>query len=352
MKVASIDFVIPWVNGSDLQWQQEFNKYNPNNKLLNTKNRFNDWDNLQYIFRAFENFTPWVNKIYFITYGHLPKWLNTQHPKLVIVKHEDYIDNQYLPVFSSHPIEINMHRIKGLSEKFVFFNDDFFILKPIEENTFFVDNLPVDFSILNLIDDSSISHILMNDVDIINKNFNRHIGDNLTSREHILKHFKKWFNLKNRFFIFQTLYLMRWKRFTGFVNYHFPQAFLKSTFETLWEKESEKLNQTTASKFRDNQDVNQYLFRYWQLVTGNFKPIDIKHIMRTRKQTEVRTLQDIKKVVTDIKSQQYTMYCINDGTSKGRYTKEDISKEDFELSKELIKEALNTILPNKSSFEL
>ena len=64
-----IDFVLPWVDGSDLKWQKEFNKYTPKNKNLNTSSRFKDWDNLQYIFRAFEEFTPWVNKIFFLADG-------------------------------------------------------------------------------------------------------------------------------------------------------------------------------------------------------------------------------------------------------------------------------------------
>jgi hypothetical protein len=73
---------------------------------------------------------------------------------------------------------------------------------------------------------------------------------------------------------------------------------------------------------------------------------------RIRKYVEIRTLQDSYMVSNDIKSNKYTFYCINDDIFKGRYTKEDMSQENFELSKELIKKALDTILPNKSKFEL
>ena len=52
--------------------------------------RFRDWDNMQYWFRAVEKFAPWVNKIHFVTYGHLPKWLNINNPKLNIAKHSDF----------------------------------------------------------------------------------------------------------------------------------------------------------------------------------------------------------------------------------------------------------------------
>ena len=126
MNREKIDFVMPWVDGSDIEWQREKTRYR--DKEVNQKEidasmaRYRDWDNLQYWFRGVEKFTPWVNKIHFITYGHLPKWLNTTNPKLQIVKHEDYIPEKYLPVFSARPIELNIHRIPGLSDKFVYFN--------------------------------------------------------------------------------------------------------------------------------------------------------------------------------------------------------------------------------------
>ena len=74
------------------------------NKYLQIKgdsreNRFRDCDNLQYVFRGIEKYVPWANKIYFITWGHVPGWLNTDNDKIVIVKHEDFIPKEYLPTF-------------------------------------------------------------------------------------------------------------------------------------------------------------------------------------------------------------------------------------------------------------
>lgn len=123
-----IDFVLPWVDGSDSAWIKQRNEYLGIKNDQTQDSRFRDWENLQYWFRGVEKFAPWVNHIYFVTWGHIPSWLNTDHPKLTVVKHEDYIPKQYLPTFSSHPIELNMHRIRGLSEQFVYFNDDTFII--------------------------------------------------------------------------------------------------------------------------------------------------------------------------------------------------------------------------------
>ena len=71
-----------------------------------------------------------------LTHGHLPKWLNINNPKLNIAKHSDFIPKEYLPTFSSHSIELNLHRIEGLVERFVYFNDDMFLLRPVKRELF------------------------------------------------------------------------------------------------------------------------------------------------------------------------------------------------------------------------
>ena len=111
-EVNPIDFVIIWVDGADPKWCEEESKYLPKSSFEDDKEvRYRDWDNLQYWFRAVEAYTPWVRTIHFVTWGHLPKWLKADHPKLHIVKHEDFIPEEYLPTFNSHTIELNLHRL-------------------------------------------------------------------------------------------------------------------------------------------------------------------------------------------------------------------------------------------------
>lgn len=119
--------------------ENEKDKYSPiKADESNSVNRYRDWGLLPYWFRAAEKFTPWVNKIYFVTWGHIPSFLNTDNEKLRIINHKDYIPEEYLPTFSSHVIEANLHRIPSLSEHFVYFNDDTFILRPMPETSFSV----------------------------------------------------------------------------------------------------------------------------------------------------------------------------------------------------------------------
>ena len=67
------------------------------------------------------------------------------------MRHEDYLPDEYRPAFSSHPIELNLHRIKGLSERFVYFNDDMYLLRPVGENLLSVRRLIADDLVHNVI---------------------------------------------------------------------------------------------------------------------------------------------------------------------------------------------------------
>ena len=100
----NIDFVITWVDGNDPEWQREkkarLGHMGIPASVDDRKERYRDWDNLQYWFRGVEKYAPWVRKIHFVTWGHLPKWLNTEHPKLNIVRHEDFIPEKFRPTFN------------------------------------------------------------------------------------------------------------------------------------------------------------------------------------------------------------------------------------------------------------
>ncbi len=347
-----IDFVVTWVDGNDPAWLAKRNQYSPANQQMNGTERYRDWDNLQYLFRAFEMFTPWVNRIYFVTWGHVPHWLNCQHPKLEIVKHEDFLQSENLPLFNINAIEMNFHRIKGLSEHFVYFNDDTFILQALKPEVFFRQGLPVNALISNIMHEGVIAPIVLNDIELINKNFNRHKGEKLTKRGIALKHFSKWFYPGYGRHLLDTLLLMYWKTFSGFVNYHHPQPLLKQTYEQVWLKEPEVMHQVSASKFRANTDVNQYLFRYWQFASGQFMPDSYANAFKRRKYIELRTVNNVESACADIASGQYQMYCLNDSMSKGRFTERDVTPEEFERCKLSINAALQQVLPRISKFEL
>ena len=147
--MGKIDFVITWVDGNDPCWIAEKQKWERSAGFLHEDDANSDcgyrpdYDMLRYWFRAVELFAPWVNKVFFVTCGQKPEWLNETCPKLKLVNHEDYIPSEYLPTFNSGVIELNYHRINDLSEYFVLFNDDMFLLQPLDEDYFFKSGKPV-----------------------------------------------------------------------------------------------------------------------------------------------------------------------------------------------------------------
>lgn len=327
-----IDFVIAWVDGNDPAWRAEKAKYSGIVETGDQRDvRFRDWDTLRYWFRGIEKFAPWVNKIHFVTWGHVPEWLNTAHPKLNIVNHTDYIPEKYRPTFNSHTIELNLHRIPGLAEHFVYFNDDMFITAPVKPEDFFRAGIPCDTFVLNAIyfGKDSVGPINGNNISIINEHFNK--------KEAIKKYWKKWFAPVNGFKnLVRTSLLLAWPWFPGFLYSHTSTNLLKSTMEAVWEQEEELLDKTCSDRFRQQTNVNQWLFKYWQLADGNFVPVSAKD----------KHCYHIKTIIDDacrsVEKSEFKILCIND-TGK---------TDNFEEKAVAIRQSFEKLLPEKSSFEL
>ncbi len=100
--------------------------------------RFQDNDELKYSLRSLEKYAPWVRNIYIVTNGQQPSWLNTSHPRVKLITHEQIFQSKsHLPTFSSPAIESHIHRIPGLSNRFLYFNDDTLLGAPVWPDDFF-----------------------------------------------------------------------------------------------------------------------------------------------------------------------------------------------------------------------
>ena len=189
MSTHPIDIVIPWVDGSDPVWQADHAKYRASKSADNHPARYREWGLFRYWFRGIEQNAPWVRKVHLLTYGHLPAWLEPDHPKLHIVNHRDFIPEEYLPTFSSHTIELNMHRIPDLAEHFLYFNDDVYLMKPSRPEDFFRDGLPCDTAVMGVIKNNDTAnfmpYIMLNMMALVNMSFDK--------RSVIRQNFGKWF---------------------------------------------------------------------------------------------------------------------------------------------------------------
>ena len=324
-----IDFVLAWVDGDDPQWQEERRAHLPPEGADARPALYRDWGLLPYWFRGVEAFAPWVRTIHFITWGHLPAWLNTAHPKLRIVRHGDFIPPEYLPTFNPNPIELNLHRIPELCEQFVYFNDDMFLLRRGTPSDFVRNGLPRDRLILSTItpNDESISSIIFNDVRAINRHFGKHAL--------LQRHWMKVFHPLNGIVGVKSLLTLPFPRFTGFQDEHLPGFYTKRLFEEVWAAERDLLRETCSHKYRQRTDVNQWLMRYWLLAQGLVSPCS----RRRGRFFQMEERND--QLLRAIRSQRYKMICCNDDSAL-----------DFEVQKRALHEAFDAILPKKSGFEI
>jgi hypothetical protein len=328
-----IDFVIIWVDGADEVWRAEKRQYLSEHAYEDDNEvRYRDWENLQYWFRAVEKYTPWVRTIHFVTWGHLPVWMNTENPKLHIVNHKDFIPEEYLPTFNSHTIELNLHRIEGLAEQFVYFNDDMFINQKMNPEDFFKNGLPRDIFALDCIyfGKNSAGPYNSNDMAVINMHF--------PMKKMLKENYRKWFCLRYGLkCLYRTIVLLPWPWFPGFFYQHLPGSYLKSTFQDVWDKEGEILDTTCRCKFRSATNVNQWLMKYWQLASGKFYP-------RKKKIGRCYHMKgnNISEMLSSIRTGKDGMICVND----------TVETTHFAEKKKLIQQAFESRLKEKSSFEI
>jgi hypothetical protein len=330
-----IDIVLFWVDGNDQKWLEDKAKYAPGGTIPDDRAiRYRDWDNLQYLFRSIEQFAPWVNNVFFVTWGHVPEWLNTTTPGLTIIKHEDFIPEEYNPTFSSHVKELNIHRIKGLSERFIYFNDDMFLLRRTTREDLKKNGKPCDCAILTAHSHNEAEPYMFMQyraTGMVNKHFNM--------REVIRTNRGKWFSMKYGKMLFRSWVLSGFPRFPGFWQQHMPYSLLKSTLNELWEKEYNAFHELCFNRFRNALDFNIWVFRNWQLAAGDFYPRSVR-IGKSFIIGDENSLSDVRYY---IEKQKGKIICINDA---------EMSWEAFIDAKQRLIDSFEKILPKKSKYEV
>ncbi|WP_159611301.1 stealth conserved region 3 domain-containing protein [Glutamicibacter sp. JC586] len=135
-----IDAVYTWVDGQDPVWLAKKNDasgLNLSGVLAGGDIRYLNRDELRYSLRSLHQHAPWIRHIYIVTDGQRPAWLD-EHEKVTVVDHSDiYPDTSVLPVFNSHSIESVLHNIPGLSEHFIYLNDDVFLMRDQNPENYF-----------------------------------------------------------------------------------------------------------------------------------------------------------------------------------------------------------------------
>lgn len=147
-----IDAVITWVDGNDPEHQKKREDALSGSSLRSmytipagrSTTRFRDNGELRYCIYSIRKFAPWIRFIHLITDSQTPSFLSyreREHLGIRIVDHMDIFKSYEwaLPTFNTRTIESAIWRAPELASRFIYFNDDFLITRPVEPEDFFTD---------------------------------------------------------------------------------------------------------------------------------------------------------------------------------------------------------------------
>lgn len=334
-----IDLVISWVDGEDPDWLKARARAQGKtlnfSDTLNHASRYREIGLLRYALRSVEDNLPWVRKIYLVTPGQKPHWLALNHPKLEIINQDDIIDPAFLPCFKSTTVEWFLHKIPGLSEHFIYMNDDMLFNRSLSPQDFFVDGLPKLTAIYRPIPINDFSHMVLSTLNAVNRNF--------TQGSIVRKEPKKFLDLRNGKeyiynYVFRSLDILS-KQETIKTTYEFPHVALplrKSTIEQIWEAEKEQLEATCKRTFRDYADVLIWLAMFWEIEQGTFLP-------QSTRETRFIPADNFSLLEETLKDTSVGLYCVNDS--------EDITDLTESMNSKLC-QLMEGKYPKKSSYEV
>lgn len=292
-----MDIVITYVNGLDPEWQKDYEKHT-NTPIL--EKRFRDWGTLKYLMRGIEKNMPFIRKVHLVVAreSQVPEWVNRN--EINIVLHKDIIPAKHLPTFNCNPIEMHLHRIEGLDEEYIYFNDDIFPLKPCKATDFFVDGRAT-------------------------LGMSRHLF--------AFNMFKKICRNSNRI----ARKAIGLKPSVCFLRpQHICTPMLKSQCEELYQKVETEII-LSLTKTRSSNNLNQYMFLDYMYLRGMLinKRMSKKHFS-----LGVASEDKIRKY---IQSPKHSLVCINDV---------QMSEESYNEIRRTLLNTFEQVLPEKSRFEL
>lgn len=145
-----IDYIIPFVDDSDANWLKVYEQYTDD--ILDS-GRWRDWGILRYQLRSIEKYMHWVDRIILVLSigaSQIPKWLDTENPKIRIVYDYEFMPKELLPTFNSNSIELYFPKIKDLHEHYLTACDDYILMREFKEEEFFTQDGKIRLKIDNV----------------------------------------------------------------------------------------------------------------------------------------------------------------------------------------------------------
>lgn len=296
-----IDLVVPMVFATDAAWKAKYvNVCSRYGRSADIDERVRTWDLEKYFFRGVAKFMPWVDTLHLIldSETQVPEWLNTDN--VHVVYHEDIMPKELLPTFNSQAMEMWLHKIKGLSEQFIYANDDMIVVSPMKERDFFIEGKPVIHCDEKVYDDLSgiFRSVCRNTVDMVCDSYGKpRLGNGVLLKDG-----------------------------------HSYAPMLLSVLNDAVERFGGKMYQS-CSPFRERKNFIQYLYTYIQWLTGNC--VDGHH---AHHYFSLGT--DNEKIVKILRSGEGGVCCFND-TGNG----------DWQEKGQLVRYELEAILGEKCKYE-
>lgn len=132
-----IDVVYTWVDDRHPGFHEQWERYASNRWDRDPLRMRDNLDLLKYSLRSLASYAPWIRHVYILTCRpQVPRWLNTTHPNLSVVHHDDFINKECLPTFNAFAIESFMGNIPNLSQRLLYLNDDFLLDGPVTFDDF------------------------------------------------------------------------------------------------------------------------------------------------------------------------------------------------------------------------
>lgn len=281
----TIDIVFSWVDGSDPDFRRYRNSFLPGVVLGegdDAEARVRQINELKYALRSVHMFAPWIGQIFICTDSKVPEWLDETHDRITIVRAEEHFkDPSVLPVFNSQAIESQLQHIKGLSEYFLYSNDDMFFGRPLGPDMFFSPGGITKF---------------------IEASTRIGLGDNHLDRS----------GHENAARVNRRLLHERFGRITTRHLEHTAAPLRKSVLLELEAEFPEEFARTAAARFRswDSISVTNSFYHYYALLTGRAVTqvgAKVQYI-----DTTVRSgLDSLPKL---LKKRNQDFFCLNDGS--------------------------------------
>lgn len=292
-----MDAVIAYVDGMEPNWRLQYNKHIGGFGLI--ENRFIDRGTLKYVLRGISKHMTFIDKVFLLVSSleQVPDYIND---KVIIITHNMFIPNEYLPTFNANTIEAFLWNIPDLSEEFIYFNDDMIPVNHMTEEDFFREHNPCLNFRIEKTNSSEFNSFLFTD------NLFASMTGNVHKQEDYL-----W-------------------------THHIMTPYLKSKyFESFYANKDAILH--SINPIRCHRQFSQHYFSNCLYYQGKYIDYKLEYLYLN---TRMPSKEFIKKMenINNIKA-----LCIND---YGDFT----DKTTLESENILIQE-LNKILPNKSFYE-